>query len=481
MLLSSIPVKTLFRILGYCIFVIPLIWNLTSTIKEYRQFRVIEITEYEKVPYRPPDAILCFQYQTLHQRYLANLYSFLGSEANDKLFSNDTRMSKKDFFIRSVIIPLLIDSNFERLNWTSLFDDLRGAILRCRFEGQNCSMDYKDDPYVTMEDNFACTGWRTPYQDKPKPNICSTDRSGVIELEMNRTILKKYSSGQSSIFFSGSFPWIKNQLAQVKVPSVELRSLAGAKEAKVHLTLRLGTRLSVRGQGNRCGDPDKRGEKVQQFLPRLVRRYPYNKDLCALLERQKDYLSTCNCLNLHLPVPAEVTTNLSCYRLPKALYTTYNLILQISARRIIFKNIRNKVMANLSFDEPILRDLRCAQRVNRRQQTHPSFLVSKCAPSCQIEEYGRTQTVDLRFGSGDILHLSINPFSLDTPVVKEVLLFPPQTLMSNIGGMLGFWVGVSLITFVDFARWTFLKLFIYWRCRRQKVASEPQNTQQLEM
>ena len=476
-MISTVQVKLFCRIFGYLIFLIPLFWNLATTIKEYRQFRVIEVTEYEKVPYKPPDVILCFDSLDFEDNLLNIFYNFFGKESNAFIFTNVT--SKQPVSIINFRIPLPQATNQPYgilSNWVSLSDHLRTAVLSCKFEGHNCSLLGQEGPHVMMEDNFSCIGLRGPFRSEASSRSCISDRSGVLELTLNRSILKKYNTERSRFFFLNrrSYPWVKNQLAQVKIPNVELKQLTKVREAKIQLTLRLGTRLNVHGQRNRCGDPEKRGENVQQFFPRRTRRYPYNSDLCTLLERQMDYVRLCGCLNLRLPVPAVIANdaNLSCHRLPHDLHRTTHLVIDRNVRYVAFiRQPAKEILANFSFDDPVLLDLRCAARVRVSQQKHRSYFVTECPPSCQIEEYGRAPSIDLEQGSGDILHLSISPVSLDVPVVKEVLLFPPQTLMSNIGGMLGFWVGVSLISFVDFVRWTLLKVLTFWRFRK-KVQSE---------
>uniref|UniRef100_A0A1I8HRH9 Amiloride-sensitive sodium channel n=1 Tax=Macrostomum lignano TaxID=282301 RepID=A0A1I8HRH9_9PLAT len=226
---------------------------------------------------------------------------------------------------------------------------------------------------------------------------------------------------------------------------------------------------------------------------------------CVIRRMQMDYKSTCGCLGTHLPLPSDLLNDTDvCHRLPEEMLINYNINYRTNKNNFTEYIIKNKthsyypltdyLQANWeTLDFNLSRSLfRCYHRVLRRHKTQ-GVSDKHCPVRCTNTRYRVYSTItswpmdvnlaseivrgyvkdnldqisgtDLfrdrlqymydnpNFTFNEVQSLSVldlYPMSVKTSVFTESFAYPLRNLFSDLGGILGLWVGVSIVTLMEF-------------------------------
>lgn len=93
--------RGLYFLIFYCLMVPPFLWNIYDTVSDYLKYRVIEVEEYDAVPYKNPDIAICTSWYRPYSPNALLFNELVDYGINSQLFSeiwptsNSTRLSLK--------------------------------------------------------------------------------------------------------------------------------------------------------------------------------------------------------------------------------------------------------------------------------------------------------------------------------------------------------------------------------------------------
>lgn len=192
------------------------------------------------------------------------------------------------------------------------------------------------------------------------------------------------------------------------------------------------------------------------------RSFDYSAIACFNRQLQLKLAAKCSCTSEAIPVPWELNSVAQCHQLMKDRETTRNR--QRCHKLWVSKEKRRKLHAQCPF--------RCDNRV---YSFTTNYIVNFELPKYRVDDYHLSILIDLlrQFGetagvtqvlslfeeieegqppvavTGAVCALELSPQLNHVQVVQEELAYPKEKFVSEIGGILGLWLGFSLITIVE--------------------------------
>ena len=193
-----------------------------------------------------------------------------------------------------------------------------------------------------------------------------------------------------------------------------------------------------------------------------IHTFNYSRTLCRLLEWQKKIIDSCGCYDIRLPIEKKVKGNLSsCHTLPTIVQKATLITFDLRNQLIVLYNGAMELIASFRLSDTRFKNVICLNRI-----VNQMYLELKKCPHVRYKVFTKFyEYVDFNFDleaipeafpdSGvkisskadlkNYFKVHIQSLSQEVLVRHKESIYPMAKLLSDAGGMLGLWLGASMV------------------------------------
>lgn len=196
-----------------------------------------------------------------------------------------------------------------------------------------------------------------------------------------------------------------------------------------------------------------------------IHSFSYSRDLCRKLRMQQETIDLCGCYDIRLPLEKKMKKNLSqCQQMPNIFENVTSVTVDTSKKVLILGNETLNSIAAIRFEDPLFVKISCLKGLamstyydiqacpNARYEAHLDDLeknvnllnwktISNTFPNHSMT---KISTDDLM----NYFMIRVSVSSWKVLVSRREPIYPMAKLLSDVGGMLGLWLGASILGLV---------------------------------
>lgn len=195
-----------------------------------------------------------------------------------------------------------------------------------------------------------------------------------------------------------------------------------------------------------------------------IHRFPYSEDLCRVITKQIAIKKRCGCYDKKLPLNRSMKNVTYCQTVPEIFRQAKNLSADCTKLSLSLFNAENVKINVQPFDAEVFINIHCAKRKIFTNTTCPSSCKGELSgkilessssrldfESVEEEFYNNTEVMNIsELLSRKYAVVRMEPQSWSIPITKKEEIYPMSKLLSDMGGMLGMWLGASVLGFIKF-------------------------------
>lgn len=452
--------------------------HLYFVISEYLTKMFVDITSFKELEHYAPDVAICF-----NRPYVAHK---LDMQAN--YFGYFPRRIEKCSKAQRSILPWFNDNmpfRFQRFDEyqnilreeVKSVKDISDILVRCQSRGFSCGPeDFQVFPRYYRNRNL-CIIFKAKSFFRKNPDLSKGNRPDSknaflsVFLRHNwlteesykrkyRPILyEKIQMGLTVRFLNSEAPLLFSRSSKAFAKMVKHADIDPGKWSDVTFS------LAVTNQSSFQCSSSTEGFELLDEVSNNTHKFPYFPALCRVTKMQKAVKQKCGCYDVRLPLESTVTNITFCQTIPgifrKARWFTFDC----KNKTITLLDARRKFVGQEAYRSETFKRINCAKKsrgsvlsdtkcpVACHKSTKEILEVSSATLDQQaIEEefYNSTETIDIPDDQlSKYVVIRIFPSSWRIPVTKMEEVYPLSKLLSDLGGILGMWLGASMIGLID--------------------------------
>lgn len=455
--------------------------HLYFVVCEHLSRKFVDVTKYHNLEDYAPDVAICTVRKSVAHK-LDLMANFYGNQRLDRCYGSKVGTLTLEYIMQSSLRNEFIHHHQKQnileyeLSSMKEFEDI---IVRCQARGYNCSKeDFLVFPRYIRRLNicliFKSKAFFRKVRQNKVPRSSSTSNRFFLDilLKVNWYIrdqkwkadpmLSEYPESTQKpplhVFLLQSGAAFLTSDAETSL--IEERTLSEGKWRDIEFRLAVTNRT-----GEQCHSSLENVE-ILDDVNKTVHSLPLTPNLCHMMAMQKSVKNKCGCYSIMYPVTKSMANASFCQVVPPIFRRATYLRSNCSARVVELLDAENSVITVEPFDAKFFKDTVCSF-----WSRGISYANVTCYKPCHVVKAKVTKssytgvdrkTVDEEFSNvtetdgidedslKQLSVLRIQPSSWMVPVTTMEEVYPLSKVLSDMGGMLGMWLGASMIGLIKF-------------------------------